>query len=221
MTIKVKYCIIRLELLPLGAKMQRNKINDVKNRKKEKKIIGFISNVYDSVGVLVTAVIIITFFFTFVFRVLGVNGESMEPTLHNSEWIFVSQYEIDYKPKYGDVVVVSQPNYFHENLVKRVIATEGQTVDINFEKGEVFVDGRKLKEPYIKNLTTNSGDVKFPMKVPKGYAFVMGDNRQNSTDSRSSLIGNIKNDYIMGKVKYKFGRNGFKKVESVSQKNNG
>ncbi|MCQ2486621.1 MAG: signal peptidase I [Clostridia bacterium] len=155
---------------------------------------------YEFVSVIVSAAVIIAIIFTFLFRFSGVSGESMEPTLHSGDWVVLSEME-KVKPEYGDIVVISQPNVYDEIIIKRVIATEGSEVDINFKKGQVKVDGIVISEPYINNKTTNSYDEEFPITVPKGYCFVMGDNRQHSVDSRSSAIGLIKNDYILGVAK--------------------
>ncbi len=168
-----------------------------------------IFNFYDFASVMSAAVITIMLIFTFAFRFVGVVGTSMLPTLQHKDWLVISEMSRDVK--YGDIIISTQPNAFNEPVVKRVIATEGQTVDINFSKGEVFVDGTLLNEPYINNPTTNESDVSFPLTVPEGCIFVMGDNRQFSSDSRSSSIGFIDEDYVLGVVKYRI----------IEQKENG
>lgn len=160
----------------------------------------FTENVYDLADVAVSAVIVIFVIFVFFFRVVGVVGNSMVPTLHWGDWIAVSSSE--YTPTAGDVVIITQPNEFNEPIVKRIIATEGQTVDIDYTKGEVYVDGKLLDEPYINEPATDTSecDVVFPVTVPEGHVFVMGDNRNHSTDSRSTKVGFIDERYIFGKV---------------------
>lgn len=161
----------------------------------------FVDNVYDIADIAVSAVIVIFIIFVFLFRIVGVVGNSMVPTLHEGDWLAVSSSQ--YEPKASDVVIITQPNALdNKPIVKRIIATEGQTVDIDYSKGEVYVDGQLLNEPYINEPATDDTecDIEMPVTVPEGYVFVMGDNRNHSTDSRSSLVGFIDEKYILGEV---------------------
>lgn len=172
--------------------------------KKEKEKATPTSFLYDVISVIATAVIAVSFAFLFFFRTVGVVGTSMFPTLHdNDRIVLTSTY---YEARQGDIVVTCQPvgdEKFPDTLVKRVIATEGQTVDIDFDKGIVYVDGVALDEPYIYEPTHDREDFEGPVTVPEDCVFVMGDNRNNSTDSRDSRVGFIKEEYIMGKALFR------------------
>lgn len=164
----------------------------------------FVRNCYDFASILMTAIIAVAFIFSFFFKISSVVGNSMNDTLHNADKVIITA--LDTKPKYGDIVVISQPNIFNEVIIKRVIATSGQEVIVDANKGYVSVDGKKLDEPYIKESYPRiQGNVDYPLTVPEGYVFVMGDNRNHSTDSRFSTIGLIDERYIMGKAFYKVG----------------
>ncbi len=156
---------------------------------------------YDWVQSLTSALIFCVIVFVFLIRLVYVNGNSMLPTLKNNDLMLVSR--VLYTPRTGDVVVFKKDAYdSNKALVKRVIATEGQVININFDTGAVFVDGEEIKEDYIRELTYNKLDFIGPQTVPDGCVFVMGDNRNESTDSRNSLIGMVDSRLIIGKVLY-------------------
>ncbi len=159
------------------------------------------ANAFDWVQSVVVAIVALFTVFTFVVRPVRVDGDSMLPTLQDGNWLLLSAY--DAKPEYGEIVVVTQPNQTRTGgpIIKRVIATSGQQVDIDFEQGVVYVDGKPLEEPYINDLTYRAFDVGFPLTVPEGCLFVMGDNRNDSLDSRSTRIGFINEKYVLGSVK--------------------
>lgn len=154
---------------------------------------------YDWLQCIVSAILCGILIFVFVGRVIGVDGSSMLNTLRDRDTVIMSN--LLYTPQYGDIVVFRDDKYDHNKpLVKRVIATEGQTVDIDFSTGEVFINGRVIVENYIRELTMERLDFEGPMTVPKGCVFVMGDNRNASTDSRSDLVGMVDTRQILGKV---------------------
>ncbi len=132
--------------------------------------------------------------FVFVCKVYTVNGDSMYPTLNANSRILV--WSLFYQPQDGDIVVLDNKTNYGDSLVKRVIATEGQTVDIDAETGALSVDGVQI-DVSADNLR---GDLTYPLTVPQGYCFVMGDNRGISFDSRYTAIGFIDERSVMGTV---------------------
>lgn len=154
--------------------------------------------IYDWMQSLVFALIICIIVFVFIFRIVDVSGDSMNPTLLNGDKLVVS--DVFYKPKQGDIVIFRKDEYKAEALVKRVIATEGQTIEIDFDRGRVYVDGELIDEPYIAEPTHNQLDFQGPQTVPEGCVFVMGDNRNASSDSRRAQIGMVDERLIVGKV---------------------
>ena len=138
--------------------------------------------VYDWMQCIVTALVFCVLLFVFVVRLVDVNGPSMQPTLWNSDKMVVSN--ILYTPKQGDIIIFKKTQFKDEALVKRVIATAGQTVNIDFSRGVVYVNGEALDEPYTAEPTNNQIDFNGEVTVPEGCIFVMGDNRTGSNDSR-------------------------------------
>lgn len=152
---------------------------------------------HDMIYMLVIVMAVLMIFL----RIIVVDGPSMENTLLNGDYMLLVSNMFYKEPAYGDVVVVSKLAYSNgKPIVKRVIATEGQTVDIDFEAGIVYVDGVALDEPYTKELTRLRESGSFPQVVEPGKVFVMGDNRNNSRDSRSKEIGQVDKREVLGRV---------------------
>jgi len=158
--------------------------------------------IYTWVQALVSAVVVVVLLFTFGVRLINVNGPSMQDTLYTGdELLILNAMYCDFKA--GDVVVINDYNAaepLNETLVKRIVAVGGQTVDVDFESGVVYVDGQPLDEPYTKEPTYRSEGQTFPVTLAEDEVFVMGDNRNSSSDSRDSRLGPVKTGYLQGKA---------------------
>ena len=143
--------------------------------------------------------------FSLCFRVVVVSGPSMNNTLYDGDWLLLLGNVFYTNPQQGDVIVASKDSFENGTpIIKRVIATAGQTVDIDFQNGIVYVDGTAIEEPYIRTATTTFEGVNFPITVSEDCIFVMGDNRDDSKDSRSPDIGLIDKREILGKALFLF-----------------
>ena len=174
---------------------------DKDKKKKEKEKLGWKKGTVMYLHDWLFLLIGIFLAFLLVFRVIVVSGDSMFSTLWDGDYLLLLSNVFYQEPERGDIVVVSKQSFDDgEPIIKRVIATEGQTVDIDFEKGIVYVDGQALQEPYIHTLTTNPEGVAFPLTVAENCIFALGDNRGVSRDSRSPEIGQIDRREILGKA---------------------
>lgn len=183
------------------AEEQREEASESKTEEKKG---GFLYDIYALLHDLVYILAAITLIFVFFVRLVGVNGGSMLPTLQDSDYLALQSNVIMGELKYGDIIVARKLEFRDgEPIVKRVIATEGQKVLIDYdERGDirVYVDGVMLNEPYIKEMMEARYPVPMEITVDKDCIFVMGDNRNNSADSRYSEIGQIKLNQVLGKV---------------------
>ncbi len=167
---------------------------------------------YQNIRTLVLVLAVLILIFTFMARIIVVSGPSMQNTLHNGDAMLV--WSLGYTPKQGDVVVLTKESYQSDSIVKRVIATEGQTVSIDYTESAVYVDGVKLQEDYVREpmLVPSYGIWNSQVTVPEGCIFVMGDNRNESADSRYPDIGIIDARCVIGRavmVLYPFSDFGF------------
>ena len=150
---------------------------------------------------LMCMLLVVMLLFLVVFRVILVTGDSMFTTLWDGDYLLLVSELFCGDPEPGDIVVISKQSFDDGSpIVKRVIATQGQTVDIDFESGTVYVDGQALREPYIHNETTNEEGTVFSLTVAENCIFVLGDNRAVSLDSRSPQIGQIDRREVLGKA---------------------
>lgn len=175
----------------------------------------FNSLFYELVSVLTPAIALIAILFTFGFRMVGVTGDSMVDTLHDGDWLLVVPYYND--PAYGDIIISTQSNSAHENLVKRIIAVENDRVE-RLSDGTFVVNGEALDESgYINSDVSGNlrGDVSFPLTVPPDCVFVCGDNRPISLDGRYTGIGFVTREYLLGKAVCRLG-NGWKIYENFN-----
>lgn len=160
-------------------------------------------DLYEWVQSLVGSVLVVVAIFTFVIRMMGVDGHSMLNTLQHGDRLLVVNSLLYHDYKYGDIVILRKDGVFDDDpIVKRVIAVEGQTVDIDFTEGIVYVDGEVLEEDYIREPTYVAEGTEFPLTVPEGSIFVMGDNRNGSSDSRDYRLGTVDTRYVIGKAAF-------------------
>ena len=139
--------------------------------------------------------------FSLLFRIIVVSGPSMKNTLVDGDWLLLLDNAISKEYDRGDIVVVSKKAYDNGTpIIKRVIATEGQIVDIDFDEGIVYVDGEPIDEPYVNTPTNLEEGVEFPLTVDDDCLFVLGDNRNESKDSRSPEIGLVNCHEVLGKA---------------------
>ncbi len=186
---------------------------------KNKTVHGLIGMLLDVVEYALLSLFCIILLCIYVFRFATVQGDSMLPTLEEGNQLLVNA--LDMHPECGDIIIIDaqragllrketgepyQIDGLHKVIVKRVVAVEGQTLELDFDKGLVYRDGVVLDEPYCNTMTTApavNAAFKYPMTIPKGYVFVMGDNRAVSMDSRYSDVGLVPVTEIEGKVVFR------------------
>ena len=165
------------------------------------------AELFEWVQMLMGCVLVAVVLFNCFLHLTRVDGNSMDYTLEDGEMMLI--WSLGYEPQQGDIVVLNKTDRVTDQLlhsraiVKRVIATGGQTVDIDYTTGTVYVDGEVLDEPYLHEEMTLPADIMMRQthwEIPEGSIFVMGDNRNHSTDSRHEMLGTIDTDYVLGKV---------------------
>jgi len=175
--------------------VSEEEIEDTKKKKSAKK------ELVEWIQAIVIAVVLALVIRNFVFTVVRVDGQSMEPTLQHNDRMIV--WRLGYEPEHGDIVIFNPPG-FDDNMywVKRIIATEGQSVSIDYNTNSVYVDGEKIDEPYLGEAMLDRGFDYREVEVPEDCVFVLGDNRNHSSDGR--VIGPVSTDRIVGKAVVRF-----------------
>ena len=190
-----------------GEQNQAENPQSTPEKGKAKKKKNTLKEIRDWVLSLAAALLVVFLVRSYVFTIIRVDGSSMYPTLYDGDLVLA--WRLNYQPETGDVVIVhKETDVIHENIVKRVIATGGQTVELDYDQNAVYVDGVRLEEGYINLEEADPmeirGDV-VSIDVPEGSIFVMGDNRNHSTDSRFTVeLGIVDEGYIIGKGLFVF-----------------
>lgn len=158
--------------------------------------------IYSMLSMIMAIMVCVFVLFTFLLRLVSVSGDSMNPNIYHGEKILVS--DLFYTPAYGDVVVIGRSTETENSIIKRVIALPGDEVNINFDTHLITVNGMVITETYqTEGAISDPGDFTYPLTVPDDSVFVLGDNRNNSLDSRFEAVGFIKLDEITGKALFK------------------
>ena len=174
-------------------------MNNMRSKKKEEESLSscVLQYLHDMIFMLAFIMVVFLLFF----RMVVVSGPSMFSTLWDGDWLLVLSNTFYQEPQKGDIIIASKQSYNDgEPIVKRVIATEGQKVDIDFEAGIVYVNDVALEEDYTYTMTNVDEGMEFPLIVSEGCVFAMGDNRNRSRDSRYPDIGLIDKREILGKA---------------------
>lgn len=174
---------------------------------KEKVLPSWVEDVFEWIESAVISMFVVVLLFTFVFGVVRVSGDSMNDTLIDNDMLVISH--LNYEPEKGDIVIISR-NYDNneqtqssEPLVKRVVATAGDVIDLR--DGCVYINDEKIDEEYAKGRTYPcSSNIVYPVTVKEGTVFVLGDNREDSKDSRVDEVFLVDERYILGKVVLRF-----------------
>ena len=181
------------------------------------KRIDWFSEIADILEAMLISVFGVLLIFGYLLRPVTVDGRSMVPTLYNEDKLVM--FRLFYQPHAGDVVVVNNHGghifsgdrvvdsgaSLDECIIKRVIATSGQKIEIKAAEGQVYVDDVLLDEPYINELTySDDRAFEYPITIPDGYVFVMGDNRNHSSDSRSLFVGLVDKNDVMGRAFFRY-----------------
>ncbi len=161
---------------------------------------GVLREILDWLVCIVVAVAIALVIRNYVFTLVNVSGHSMDPTLNDRDVLYVNRFM--YEPEIGDIIVFEPKNSPETPYVKRVIALEGQTVEFDYDTGSVIVDGKVIDEDYILEPidALHFGNMTYPYTVPEDHIFAMGDNRNNSSDSRLTSVGAVSEESIIGKA---------------------
>ena len=213
------------EAIHFLSELQTAEDNGIDEKSEEKTVkLRFAEHLFEWMEIFSSALLTVILLFTFIFRMVTVEGPSMRETLHAKDNLIISH--LFYTPKQNDIVVIQVPNnpLFSDPIIKRVIAVEGQTIDFDFEYWKVYVDGEEIDEPYINSIAgewmsaSNILYESLPITIEPGKIFVMGDNRNNSADSRSASLGQVDVNDVVGRVIFRvFPFNKFGAVKASSE----